>query len=668
MDLIITRPPLDLRTVVIAAFCLLGAGFAGYLFYLDTHGNPVRGQGAPMGVVEKSESFVRRKLSDSYLWDPIGSKDKLYRHDSIQTGPESSARIRLNDGSIVELGEESLVVIDDQAKMSLNFVRGSAVVHDNGGDRAVRVRRDGRAQVETIAARLETPEAFARLYARSGIRRSVQFRWALRNPPRLTSATETPTLEISTNRVFSRGSTRAFSVRAESPSGLSVELAPGVYFWRLLRAGASISDTRRFEIDEVRPLRPLAPTMAQAIQRRSASDLVQFRWSASVTAIQAGESRIEISPDPTFLRLSGSFPIVPQSLMAAIPGLADGYYFWRIRTRLPGIDVTSDPVEFRVVDSGTPILAVLQPASNAKVGLGTEVAFSWRLDGAPQATDFSWELEEAQAASPTGKAEVKSFRDKAPFHSWIPERPGAYRWRARALKDGKVIAESDWRDLEVEDQSPIGLVFPAESQVIGFWKPPVQLRLRWQGPPLPPGKGGFYELEVASDPELRTLITIEKTMSPDFDGGKLRLREGIYFWRVRLLDGSGRRLHSSVVGRFSCAVNPPLAPPSRLIPPSGAVYRLNAMDRAPAVTWAPVAGAAGYVVTFYSSGKIYLQERVRGNRFSLAHPHQGEYTWNVRSIDPLGRDGPESPLNHISISTGKVLPPPEVLQRTRVVE
>lgn len=667
MELIITRPPLDLRTIAVAAGCLLGATLTGYLLYRDTHGGPVKGHSAVMGVVEKSDSFVRRKLSDSYLWDPIEANGALYRHDSVQTGPGSFARIRLKNGSVIDLGEESLVVIDDQANMSLDFVRGSAVVHDTGGDRAVQVRQDGKTEIKRISARLDSPEAYATLYARSGFRRSVQFSWTLRSAEPKPAQPEGLTLEVSTDRIFSGGGTRRFPVSAGARSTLALALPAGTYFWRLLKQQSPISITRRFEIADVRPLQPIRPALDQAIQPRSPGDPVQFGWSEATTSSTSGKSWIEISQDPSFRTLTQRTPIVPQSLTAAIPAPPEGHYYWRIQSRFPGIEVGSDPAEFRIVGSRSPVLVPLHPDPDASLGLGGSIKFEWRLEGGTSG-QYSWDLERL-GSSGTGATPPTSALEKGPAHLWTPMETGRYRWRARALRDGKAIAESDWRTLTVEDRSPIRLTSPTEGQMIRYWRVPAGgFSFSWQGPPLPAGKGAVFQLEVSSDPSLKAGVMIDRTAESRLDGERLKLGEGAYYWRVRMLDGAGRQLRSSPIGRFACAPNPLLPPPSSLLPVTGTVFSLNAMRREPAVEWSQVRSASSYELTFYQAGRPVLRKRVRGNSFGLGHLREGNYAWSVRSIDPLDRAGPGSPLQRFTLSSGKVLPPPEVLQRTRVVE
>lgn len=586
MDLIITRPPLDLRTAAVAVGCLLGAGLAGYLLYLDARGGPVRGHGAPLGVVEKSDSFVRRKLSDSYLWDPIDANDALYRHDAIQTGPASSARIRLNDGSIIDLGEESLVVIDKQAKMSLDFVRGSAVVHDTQGDRAVRVQHDGKTEVRILSAQLKTPDAFSTLYARHGSGRAVDFSWSLRQATPNSSSARDITLEVSTDRIFSAGSTRSFPIAAGSGSDDTVVLSPGTYFWRILKERAPISVTRRFEISDLKPLQPLWPASNLAVPRKAPGDLLQFRWGGAVASSRSGKSWIEISPDHAFQERIRSFPVISQSLTAAIPEPDEGHYYWRIRSRFPGLELTSDAVEFQVVKPGSPTLT--QPRPQPK---------------------------------------------------------------------------------PVESPRPIELLTPADGETILFWHAPASgFLLSWKDLPRLSAAGATYQVEVSTDPAFKTGELVEMTQQPRLDGARLKLGAGTHYWRARLLDKSGHLLDSSPVRRFSCALNPPLAPPARLAPPNGAVFRLNTLDREPEVGWEPVPSAVSYEVAFYRAGRAVLRERIRNNRLSLGRLGPGDYVWSVRSVDPLGRAGPASPARRVSISTGKALPPPEVLQRTRVVE
>ncbi len=65
-----------------------------------------------IGVVTKTESDVRQKISKQYIWFNTKAKNKIHFGDSIFTGDQSSASVTLNDGSVLEIEPNSLIVFN----------------------------------------------------------------------------------------------------------------------------------------------------------------------------------------------------------------------------------------------------------------------------------------------------------------------------------------------------------------------------------------------------------------------------------------------------------------------------------------------------------------------------------------------------------------------------
>src|SRR4051812_12772962 len=102
-----------IKNVAITLLCLAGASAAGYHLYLDFYESGGLNRTAPVATLIHSESQVKRKASSSFVWERAHSAESLYRKDSVQSGPASSALIQMKNGTRVELGENSLVIIDD---------------------------------------------------------------------------------------------------------------------------------------------------------------------------------------------------------------------------------------------------------------------------------------------------------------------------------------------------------------------------------------------------------------------------------------------------------------------------------------------------------------------------------------------------------------------------
>src|SRR5690606_37654201 len=88
------------------------------LFPKDTNSEP------PIGVISSSANDVRRKNTGNFVWLPGNKKDQIYNRDSIFTGDGSQASIQLNDGSTIQIKENSLVNLNlknGQMQLDLRF-------------------------------------------------------------------------------------------------------------------------------------------------------------------------------------------------------------------------------------------------------------------------------------------------------------------------------------------------------------------------------------------------------------------------------------------------------------------------------------------------------------------------------------------------------------------
>src|SRR5688572_5700990 len=106
------------RSLLVTISCLASGLFAAWELYHELQGRGGTSSGTPIAVVETREESVRRRSADSYVWTGLTRGDSLYRKDSVQVGPESAASIRLSSGAILEIGENSLIVLDDLRDLS----------------------------------------------------------------------------------------------------------------------------------------------------------------------------------------------------------------------------------------------------------------------------------------------------------------------------------------------------------------------------------------------------------------------------------------------------------------------------------------------------------------------------------------------------------------------
>ncbi|MEK6706256.1 MAG: FecR domain-containing protein, partial [Bdellovibrionota bacterium] len=288
-----------LKTVIVALVCGACALIGACFLYLDMNEGGGIGQGESMATVLRRDAKVRRKPASSYIWRNILERENVYKRDSLQTGEASAAVVKLNDGSLLEIGENSLIVVDDLEKVNLNFLKGSVVIKDSGGDKKITVGSDGKAKVEELSVRLTKPEALAVFYVNEGHRKTIQLAWQLKK------AAEVGPIyfQLGHERGFSKTKTQVKELKADALSATSIEVPPGRYFWRIVSnsTGNSVplSQVRQFSVVEARALKPLWPIGQEKIRIWGNESAIQFRWQEALSR-NVSRHAVEISDRADF--------------------------------------------------------------------------------------------------------------------------------------------------------------------------------------------------------------------------------------------------------------------------------------------------------------------------------------------------------------------------------
>src|SRR5689334_13015449 len=104
-------------------------GGAAYYLYKDYHKAPDFDQATAnrevIGEVVSAENNVKRQFNQDLLWNNIEKKEPIYNQDSIRTGKDSSTVLKLMDNTVIEVSENSLIVLDrTQNNFDINFKAG----------------------------------------------------------------------------------------------------------------------------------------------------------------------------------------------------------------------------------------------------------------------------------------------------------------------------------------------------------------------------------------------------------------------------------------------------------------------------------------------------------------------------------------------------------------
>jgi hypothetical protein len=657
-----------LWTLLVALLCLSGAATGARYLYLDFNQSGGGGQGAPMAKVDRREAKVRRKPSRSFAWSNVQQDEDLYRKDSVQTGVGSAAAVRFNDGTVLELGENSLVVIDDLQNLSLGFFKGAIVLHTTEGDKRLTVGSDGKAKLEELAVRLVKPEPLARYFVAARESKSIRFEWA----PRPGQESQLPpgvTLQVSPDRAFRGSRVRSFPLPKPVALAMDAALAEGGYFWRLVAGDKPLTDVGQFRVIPAQPLQPVAPAAGERLVTFGGETTTRFRWHAPDEGSLAAQGAHEliVSRDSQFATMIARQELSASSGIATIVGLPEGEFHWRIQSRYGDIRVVSRGEGFAIAKAQRPTLALALPEDRKALERVPSLPLTWRSDA--QGLEYSVEI-----AGPKD-APLASFKTRASSYLLKSPAPGAYRWRVTAYVQAQgaqqAVAESPWRSFTIFEGARIALRAPARDKELYTWDKPVAFEFEWSEDELIGKQPGYaYQVAVSRDSAFadpKSVLLSPRTRDATMPGSKLALDNGAYYWKVMVVDESGQPVKSSDAWRFAYGLHPPLAAPEPLGPAPQAVFDVVA-ERIPAFSWSEVKGAEGYEVLLYkveegrgpATPKLVSRIETEKPQAEFKDLPAAGYSWTVRAIDRAKRKGEAMPPRPFKVIYGEVLGAPQV--------
>ncbi len=604
-----------------------------------------------MATVVRSDENVRRRASSSFLWTGLKSGDTLYRKDSVRIGAGGSAELRFSDGSILELGEDSLVIVDSLKLLALKFVRGSFILRSSEGDKEISVASSGEVVTKPLSIRLLEPAAARRFYS-VGEKAGIDFKWETK-----TGAPGT-VIEISSAKKFAKATTRVFPIPDGTSGEMKISLPPGAWRWRIGASESSLTETRSFRIDAVARLKAIAPDPARPLVLWGEESSVLFRWLAAPTDL-AGTHTLQVAEDPAFARPIAAEPVDASAGKASLPKLPAGKFFWRIASRYPGLETTSEPSPLVIERVKQIPISPNSPEAGAALEFRPRLRLSW--DFAGEGVEFAGELKPVGSDGKEGTG--ITFHSAAASYLWRPPAPGRFSWRVLALKDGQTVGVSPWAQFTLFTGTPIALTAPADGRNFYSWDKLPPVTLSWEGEKnLAPksDKGGFvYHVRLARDAELREGALDSTTAKTELDADALAAAPGTWFWKVELNDETGRTVKSSRVSHFYRGLPPPLAAPALKSPAAGAVFNVVDTGRDPVVEWGSVDDARGYVLSVTQGGKVVRELATEERSRELKGLPAGKYGWSVRAVDPKSRKGDASPARELQIDYGKPLKAPD---------
>ena len=353
---------------------------------------------------------------------------------------------------------------------------------------------------------------------------------------------------------------------------------------------------------------------------------------------QPDESELVVATDPA---MSNVVARAPARLgRASVVGLKPGLYFWTVRGRLAGLDVSSKE-RFRLeVDPVPPPQATtaLAPLEGMLYRVEDVVGKGLDLSWAPVPTAVSYQLVVSRSkdlSSPLLKLDSTHATAKlsGPMAASLA-RPGSYYWGLRwSNAYGDLSLPSSVRRFQVvEARDAISLSSPpdgyriADSRVAGT-------RFAWESRIDAPTL-----FQLSRDPEFRSIEYQEEAKEGSLSGHAWE--SGRHYWRLLVPNADGSPLVESPARTFE--IVEPLAGPILRSPAPGDTLLLREGDTA-SLSWTPVNGADYYKVILRSVSEgraetLLEKDSVRDSSLTLALGDlpSGDYRLSIQAFIAAG--------------------------------
>jgi hypothetical protein len=532
-----------------------------------------------IGSITYKQRTVQRKYAKHVVWEDLEQNYPLHNKDSIRTTAEADAEITLNDGTKINLSENSMILLNlDENKTNIDFAYGAVSAKSEGGnagkslsitsgensvsigngdvklskgenkDLNVTVEKgiaeifssgkegqkigvDQKASLGENSDKIEikkidlkplSPPDNARFFSKES-KIPILFEYSKDN------ANSKVSFELANSSDFKK----VILSKNTSDKSLSLPLKEGVYYWRI-KSGKDVSPSHKLTVLQNRPVEQVSPSNGYKLTAPNSTVYVSFSWTKSDLA---SNYKLEISPNADF---SSNVQSSVQSANYISFQLARGKYFWRVGANLPSGDgqnafLFSNIRSFEIIEperAKPPTL--FNPANKSSTySVLVEkkgILFNWAKDSNLESYEFQ--------LSTSPKFDSMVTKKNTPSNSVeIKEKlqSGFYYWRVNGKsKDGTETNFSSPSIFEIKDIKSLKTFAPVNNENISI--PDLNskgLLFAWEKLPIV----GTYSIQFSNDSSFQKII-----QSISVSGNKYLLKElpiGSYFWRVSLISETG---------------------------------------------------------------------------------------------------------------------------------
>ena len=643
-------PVLDVFMVVL---CLSVAGHFSYTFWKDLNSSSKRTDKEKIATITFKNRIAQRKFDDRVVWERIDKSTPLYNGDLIRTAELAEAVITFNDGSEVNIYENTMIQVyysdfegvnisvgngnlqvesSDKGNVQLTMNDGSKVKAGGGTSLSAKTSAGGSGsktvEVQSGSATV-TGASGSTEVMKSGESLSVKATGEIAKKP-VTVTSIPPELRVlnvegeavpvklewnklnSNSPVVLQTSTKKdFSQIAEekivsSVNDSLINLSEGTLYWRVFTKGNEDEASEgKISVESAKPLELISPADSGTFQYRNRNPVLNFRWNGND---YAKNYLLKVSSTPDMQTTVISKVLVNPSLQ--IDSLGSGQWWWQVTPYYElnsigyaGASKVASFIIERTEGITPPSLTV--PLQNAEIHYKDtlDVNFSWKSD-----IKASYEL---LVAADKDFSDIitrrKTAGQRANVSFALPEKDGQeYYWKVvrNSSEPDDFTPESDVRHFTVSKyvSVPTKLVYPpeefsTESQKVN------NIRFMWKPSDEAKANGKESTIQISSSKDFKN-VQVEKTV-PGTTIENLTLPHGEYYWRVATEGMDGEKEYTQP---NHLVVQKELTAPSVTNVKDEAEVVI-AKDAPVKLNWAPVQGADFYNVRVFDSDNKLVAEK-----------------------------------------------------------
>lgn len=705
------------KNITVLLPVLIGIGIAGYYLFQDYHpaNEEVEGeiQREVVGEILFSENNVKRQFGNDVMWDAIATKTSVYNKDSIRTGKDSTTAIKLTDNSVIELGENSLIVLDkSQQSLGINFKAGDilakssstgldikikdSVLRGAGSELKIKAGADSQSSIEVARGRViltdknkkqtELNQTEQAGLSTDGLGAISKISVVLKNPEHKTQVQSNrdelrhpftwevlraelkeEQFEISKTKLFKPESTKIFKAH----QAINATLTQGVQFWRVGwkdKGQMYFTETRQITVGHDKRLELTYPENETRFDLEPEENQLEMQWRSQIP-VKIYVLEIAASSDFKSIALTRSLA----DTKAFVKDLPPQVYYWRVRAfGDKNAELAVSPVSSFTLKVRLPKLPeLIKPVHEQDWETSEPIEFNWKkMENASEyRISITRDFEQREI--------VKTKVVSANSFSWSWTTPSHYYWSVKAIGTKQsTIAASEIRRVNIKPKaraSAFMLIYPKlKGEVIRDQSEnPEPILFQWQiTRPLP----GPTTIILSKNIEFKDAVkqdNLTKLSVP------IRLKSlGIYYWKLTSSQAkdAGKtaeqskdlKEESSEVGTFTLKLSSNSLAPVLIEPVNKANVEYEEKDVAVKFVWKPLVPSSQYHIVvervdIKSGQRVTVVDRVVKELTFLSPPlAEGTYVWSVSGMDEQGLETSTSRASEFNIIPQVLMEPPKL--------